>query len=157
MPRNTENDDDAPSCHTSQSATYPYCIQYRDGSYHDIGRFAITLVITSILSILGYYRASYLHNNNCNRGHNVFGETPITKSLRSVQSYHSTVTTMLESKTICDSNDTTMVGTHIDTKQRRRIRRKGYEPLEIDSYHHNSDFRNDSDSDDEWNRLPNIK
>jgi len=39
-----------------------YCIEYRDGSLHDIFTFGMLVVLTSILAIPGYLRASYLFN-----------------------------------------------------------------------------------------------
>ena len=38
-----------------------YCVEYRDGSKHDVWTFAMIVVVSSIVSIFGYLRASYLH------------------------------------------------------------------------------------------------
>jgi MFS family permease len=42
-------------------STNPYCVKYRDGSYHDVFSFALIVVGTSVVAVLGYWRASVLH------------------------------------------------------------------------------------------------
>jgi hypothetical protein len=42
------------------SKVRPYCIQYRDGSSHNVGTFASLVVGTSLVAVLGYWRASCL-------------------------------------------------------------------------------------------------
>jgi hypothetical protein len=37
-----------------------YCIKYRDGSLHDTFTLGMMVVVTSVLAILGYWRASIL-------------------------------------------------------------------------------------------------
>jgi MFS family permease len=41
--------------------TNPYCVKYRDGSHHDVFSFALVVVGTSVVAVLGYWRASVLH------------------------------------------------------------------------------------------------
>lgn len=38
-----------------------YCIQYSNGSLHDVWSFEVLVVVTAIIAILGYVRASALH------------------------------------------------------------------------------------------------
>jgi hypothetical protein len=44
------------------SCSHPssYCIEYRDGSLHDIFSFGMMVVVTSVAAILGYWRASII-------------------------------------------------------------------------------------------------
>lgn len=37
-----------------------YCIEYRDGSLHDIFTFGLLVVVTSAVAILGYWRVSII-------------------------------------------------------------------------------------------------
>jgi len=37
-----------------------YCVPYRDGSIHDVLSFELLIVLTAILAIFGYWRASRL-------------------------------------------------------------------------------------------------
>jgi MFS family permease len=37
-----------------------YCIEYRDGSLHDIFSFGMLVVVTSLVAIVGYWRASVI-------------------------------------------------------------------------------------------------
>jgi MFS family permease len=37
-----------------------YCVQYRDGSFHNLFMFGIIVVMASILAVIGYWRASVL-------------------------------------------------------------------------------------------------
>lgn len=43
------------------SSPSPYCVEYRDGTHHDILVFELLIVVTAILAILGYNRAVSLH------------------------------------------------------------------------------------------------
>lgn len=47
------------------SATSMYCIQYRDGSYHDLLGFGTIVIVVSIVGMLGFWRASYLYEHGC--------------------------------------------------------------------------------------------
>ena len=46
-------------CHGASS----YCVQYRDGSFHNVGLFATLVVATSVVAIVGYWRASFIHKS----------------------------------------------------------------------------------------------
>jgi len=41
-----------------------YCIQYRDGSFHDVLSFELICIVSAIVAIVGYWRASILRNRN---------------------------------------------------------------------------------------------
>ena len=41
-----------------------YCIEYRDGSLHNLFAFGMIVVVSSAAAVLGYLRAAYLHNTN---------------------------------------------------------------------------------------------
>lgn len=47
---------------TCSAPTDKYCIEYRDGSFHDIFTFGTLVVGTSLLAIVGFWRASCFHN-----------------------------------------------------------------------------------------------
>jgi MFS family permease len=44
-----------------------YCIEYRDGSHHDIFVFGMMVILTSIAAILGYWRAFQLFHSDAGR------------------------------------------------------------------------------------------
>jgi Major Facilitator Superfamily len=45
-----------------------YCVEYKDGSFHDVLSFELLIVGTAILAILGYWRASALRRDEVARG-----------------------------------------------------------------------------------------
>jgi len=40
-----------------------YCIEFSDGSYHNILTFELTIIISAILAVLGYWRATVIYQN----------------------------------------------------------------------------------------------
>ena len=51
------------SSSTSTSNTDPYCIRQHDGTQHDVGKFEIIILLCSIASIFGCYKASKSYSN----------------------------------------------------------------------------------------------
>ena len=45
----------------------PYCVMNKDGSVHDVLTFELLIVVTALLAILGYHRASMIRSNEVSR------------------------------------------------------------------------------------------
>jgi hypothetical protein len=42
--------------------TSAWCVEYHDGTFHNVGAFELLVLLTSLLAILGYLRANHLHH-----------------------------------------------------------------------------------------------
>ena len=40
-----------------------YCVEYSDGTLHDVGSFELIIIFVAIIAILGYWRASVLFHS----------------------------------------------------------------------------------------------
>jgi hypothetical protein len=45
----------------------PYCVMNKDGSVHDVLTFELLIVVTAVLAIFGYHRASMIRSNEVSR------------------------------------------------------------------------------------------
>jgi len=50
------------SCSKDRSS--PYCVEYRDGSFHDVLTFELLVVLSAVAAVFGFWRASALYNNS---------------------------------------------------------------------------------------------
>lgn len=40
-----------------------YCVEYSNGTYHDVGSFELLVVVFAILAMVGYLRASQIYQH----------------------------------------------------------------------------------------------
>jgi hypothetical protein len=40
-----------------------YCVEYNNGTFHDVGSFELIVIFSAVIAILGYWRASALFHS----------------------------------------------------------------------------------------------
>ena len=51
-------------CSSSSSSTSSYCVEYSDGTVHNVLIFEVIVIVVSLLGMLGYWRAAYIHEHS---------------------------------------------------------------------------------------------
>lgn len=71
-------------CSEKKQETFgSYCVEYKDGSFHDALSFELLIVVTALLAIAGYWRASVIQREEVARGN--YENVPFTDDLRNVE------------------------------------------------------------------------